>query len=185
MRMPQNAANFGIGTLGRERKTAMPGYDGISWGSTRGPSDQILPADDFAEPRIVGDELLDEFMNAVLEDVIHMAVLEAVADASGVALRRSLAPIGDANLVEIPHQVFITACERSRQRIVGNQESCDQPRLQGFAVNPVIGGQCRDRAKNGAPLIEVKRPADMLLFGQQHVILDVEDARGVVGAFEM
>src|SRR5215470_16361795 len=112
-------------------------------------SDQILLCDDFAEPRIVGDELLDEYMNTVLEDVIHMAVLQAVADAAGVALRRPLAPIGDANLVEIPHKVFITACERSRQRIIENQEVCDQPRLQGFAVNPVIGGQCRDRAENG------------------------------------
>src|SRR6266436_688469 len=38
------------------------------------PSNQILLGDDFAEPGIVGDELLDEFVHAVLEDVVHVAV---------------------------------------------------------------------------------------------------------------
>src|SRR5260221_345871 len=44
-------------------------------------------------------------MHAVLEDIVHMAVLQPVADAAGVALRSALAAIGDADLVEIAHQV--------------------------------------------------------------------------------
>ena len=40
-------------------------------------------------------------MHAMLEDIVHMAVLEAVADAAGVTLRGALAAIGDADLVEI------------------------------------------------------------------------------------
>src|SRR4051812_37251101 len=62
------------------------------------PSDQVLPGDDFPEPGVVGDELLDEFMHAVLENVIHVAVLEPVADAAGVALRGALPAVGDADL---------------------------------------------------------------------------------------
>src|SRR4029450_3559623 len=81
-------------------------------------SDQILPGDDLAKPRIVGDEFLDEFVDAVLENVVHVAVFEAVTDATGMALRRSLAAIGDADLVEVAHQIAVTARERSRQRVV-------------------------------------------------------------------
>src|SRR5262245_36900745 len=68
-------------------------------------SDQILPGDDFTKAGIVGDELLDEFVHAALEDVVHVRVLQPVPDAAGVALRRALAAIGDADLVEIADQI--------------------------------------------------------------------------------
>src|SRR5262245_46820219 len=83
-----------------------------------GWSDQILPGDALAKPRIVGDEFLDEFVDAVLENVVHVAVFEAVADATGVALRGSLAAIGDADLVEVAHEIAVAARQRPRQRIV-------------------------------------------------------------------
>ena len=38
-------------------------------------------------------------MHPVLEDVVHIAVFEPVADAAGVALGRALAAVGDADLV--------------------------------------------------------------------------------------
>src|SRR5262249_15192863 len=106
--------------------------------------DQILPGDDFAEPRIVGDELLDELVHPVLEDVVHVAVLQAVADAAGVALRRALPAIGDADLVEVAHEVAVAARKRARQRVVQDQQIGDQPGFQGLAVDPMIGGQRRD-----------------------------------------
>jgi hypothetical protein len=49
-------------------------------------SNQILFGDDFAEPGVIGNEFLDEFMHAVLEDIVHVAVFEAIADATGMAL---------------------------------------------------------------------------------------------------
>src|SRR3954464_5694512 len=70
-------------------------------------SDQILLGDDLSEPRIVEDELLDELVHAVLEDVVHVGVLEPVADAAGVALGRTLAAIGHANLVEIADKIAV------------------------------------------------------------------------------
>src|SRR3954447_10736543 len=82
---------------------------------TAGFSNQILLCDDFAESRVVRNELLNEFMDAMLEDIHHLAVFQAVADAARMALRRSLAAIRDADLVEIAHQIAVTACERSRQ----------------------------------------------------------------------
>src|SRR5215510_13041022 len=90
-------------------------------------SGQILPGDDFAEARIIRDELLDELVHAVLENVVHVAVLEPVADAAGMALRRTLATIGDADLVEVAHEVAIAARERTRQRIVEDEQVRDQP----------------------------------------------------------
>ncbi len=85
-----------------------PGHDGI-------PSNQILFGDDFAEPSVISDEFLDEFMHAVLEDVVHVAVLQPIADAAGVALGGALPAIGDADLVEIAHQIAVTARQRTRQ----------------------------------------------------------------------
>src|ERR1700754_514854 len=93
-------------------------------------SDQVLLGDDFAEPRIVRDEFLNEFVHAVLEDIVHVAVLEPVADTAGVALRGALAAIGDADLVEVAHEVAVTTGERARQRVVEDQQVRDQPRLQ-------------------------------------------------------
>src|SRR5882757_3940374 len=90
-------------------------------------SDQILLGDDFTEPCIVSDELLDEFMHAVLEDIVHMAVFKPVADAAGVALGGALAAIGDPDLIEIAHQVAVAACQRTRQRVVEDQKVSDQP----------------------------------------------------------
>src|SRR5882757_11263457 len=108
--------------------------------SCEGPeasSNQVLPGDDFAEPAVVGDEFLNEFMHAALENVVHMAVFETVANAAGVALRGALAAIGDADLVEIAHQVAVAACERARQRVVEDQQVRDQPRLERLAIDPV------------------------------------------------
>src|ERR1700674_4610179 len=81
---------------------------------------QKIPPDVFSDPRIVRDEFLDEFVHAVLEDVVHMAVLEAIADAAGVALGGALAAIGDADLVEVAHQIAVAAGQRTRQRVVEN-----------------------------------------------------------------
>src|SRR5438552_3336730 len=108
-----------------------------SWEGTKASSNQVLPGDDFAEPAVIRDEFLDEFMHAALEYVIHVAVLQAIADAAGVALRGTLPAIGDADLIEIAHQIAVTAGQRARQRIVQNQQVGDQPRFQGLAIHPV------------------------------------------------
>src|SRR5467141_2382154 len=149
------------------------------------PSDQVLFGDDFTEPAVIRNEFLDEFMHAMLENIIHVAVLKAIADAAGVALRGALAAIGDADLIEIAHQIAVTAGQRTRQRIVEDQEVRDQPWFQGFAIDPMVGGQRRARAQDRGPLIIIERSADMLFLGQQHMVLHVEDAGGVVGALKM
>src|SRR6202012_2221037 len=74
----------------RVHRSAMPRNEG---GRKQKASNQILLGDDFAKPRIVDEKFLNELMHAVLEDVVHMAVFEPVADAAGVTLRRPLAAI--------------------------------------------------------------------------------------------
>src|SRR5690348_10921363 len=81
----------------------------------RGVLNQVLPGDDFAESRVVRNELLNEFMDTVLEDIDHLAMFQAIADAARMALGRALAAVRDADLVEIAHQIAVAACERSRQ----------------------------------------------------------------------
>src|SRR3954451_17503129 len=82
-----------------------------SYGPSRNDrrSDQILLRDDFAQPGIVGDEFLNEFMHAMLENVVHIAVFQPVADAAGMPLGRALAAIGDPDLIEIAHEVAVAA----------------------------------------------------------------------------
>src|SRR4051794_32330846 len=94
-------------------------------------SNQVLPGDDFAKPAVIRNEFLDEFMHAALENIVHVAVFETVANAPCVTLRGALAAIGDADLVKIADEVAIAAGERARQRIIENQQIGDQPRFQG------------------------------------------------------
>ena len=54
-------------------------------------------------------------MDAVLEDIDHLAMFQAIADPARMALGRALAAVRDADLVEIAHQIAVAACERSRQ----------------------------------------------------------------------
>ena len=68
-------------------------------------------------------------MHAVLEDIVHVAVLKTIAHAAGVALRGALAAIGDADLIKIAHQIAVAARQRARQRLVQDQEVGNQPRL--------------------------------------------------------
>src|SRR5271165_3487895 len=89
-------------------------------------SDQILFGDDFAEPAVIRDEFLDELVDSVLEDIVHMAVLQTVADATGMALRGALATIGDPDLVKVAYQIAVTTGQRSRQGIVEDQKVGDQ-----------------------------------------------------------
>src|SRR5438128_10683075 len=70
-------------------------------------SNQILFGDNVAEPAVVEDEFLDEFMQAALEDMVHAAVLEPVAHAPGMALRGALPAVSHADLVEVAHQIAV------------------------------------------------------------------------------
>src|SRR5262245_20065466 len=88
-------------------------------------SKQILPGDDFAETIVVADELPDELVQPALEDVVHVAVLQAIADATGMTLRRALAAVSDADLAEIADKVLVAARQRTRQRVVQDQEIGD------------------------------------------------------------
>src|SRR5258706_6007126 len=91
--------------------------------------DQVLLGDDYAKHGVIRNEFLDELVHAVLEDIVHVAVLQAIADTAGMALRGALPAIGDADLVEIAHQIAVTTGQRTRQRIVEDQEVGDQPWL--------------------------------------------------------
>src|SRR3954451_4042818 len=72
-------------------------------------SGQELFGDGAAEAVVVVDEFVDELVQALLEDLLHAAVLQPGADGAGLALRRPLPPIGAGDPVEILHQVVVAA----------------------------------------------------------------------------
>src|SRR5258707_4725905 len=104
---------------------------------TENVSNQILLGDDLTQPRVIRNEFLDELMDAVLEDIVHMAVFKPVADAAGVALGGALAAIGNADLVEVAHQIAVAARQRARQRVVQDQKVSDQPGFHRLRLDPV------------------------------------------------
>src|ERR1700754_476142 len=122
---------------------------------------QILLGDDIAQSIVVGDEFLNELVQTALEDIVHLAVFKPVSDTAGMSLCGSLAAVSDTNLIEILYKIAITARERTRQRIVQDQQVGDQPGLQGFAIDPMIGRERRDRTQDRCPLVEVQ-PASIL-----------------------
>jgi hypothetical protein len=102
---------------------------GIQVGGAQSSSIEVLQADDFAKPCIVTQEFLDELVQPPLENVVHLAVFEPVTDTAGVALRRPLAAVGDADLIEVANQIAVATRQRARQRVIQNEQIGDQPRL--------------------------------------------------------
>src|SRR5690242_5569284 len=88
-------------------------------------SDQILLADGRAEAVVVDHELADELVQAALEYIVHAAVLEPGADLASEPLRYALAAVGARDVVEILHQILVTACERARHLVVENEQVGD------------------------------------------------------------
>ena len=125
----------------------------------------------------------DELVQPGLEDLVHAGCSRAACEpARAWRCAGALPAVGARDVVEMLDEVRVAARERARHLVVEDQQVGDQPRLQALAIDPVIGGERRDRAQDRGPLEIVERPADMLLRRQQQVILHVEDARGVVGA---
>src|SRR3984957_2059238 len=75
---------------------------------------QILLRYRGAELIIVLDEVVDEFMQPGLEYLLDAAVLQPGADGPRLPLRMALAPIGIRDAVEILHEIFVAARQRSR-----------------------------------------------------------------------
>src|SRR5690242_4369042 len=90
---------------------------------------QILLEDGVAEAVVLGDELLDELVQTVLEDVVDLCVAEAAQRLARLALRRPLAAIGIAERIEEARDVLVAGCERARHAAVQHQEIGDEDRL--------------------------------------------------------
>src|SRR5258705_12909505 len=86
---------------------ALPAMTVIS-GVHHSTLDQILLGDDFAKPGVIRNEFVDEVVHAVLEDIVHVAVLQAIADTAGMALRGAVAAVAAADLVEMAHAIAVT-----------------------------------------------------------------------------
>src|SRR5262249_55914276 len=103
---------------------------------------QELLGDRGAEPVILDNELADELVQATLKDPIHPAVLQPRANAARLPLRWTLPAIGAGDRIEIVHNGLVAGCKRTRHLIPQDQKVGDQPGLQAFAIDPMIGGEC-------------------------------------------
>src|SRR6266508_6762758 len=75
---------------------------------------QILLADCHAQAVVVVDELADEFVHSLLKNFLHAAVLESRPYCTRLALGGALAPIGARDVIQVDHEIFIAARERTR-----------------------------------------------------------------------
>src|SRR5262249_48802086 len=83
----------------------------------RPSSDQVLLADGGAQAIVIGDEFADEFVQSLLEDFLHPAVLEAGTDSARLALGRPLAAVGAGDGIKKAHKIFVAAGERARHLV--------------------------------------------------------------------
>src|SRR5271165_3034745 len=110
-------------------------------GDAEAHSDQILLADSGTQAIVVRDELADEFVQPGLENFLHSAVLNTGAHGASLTLGWPLTTIGACYMIEIEHEVLITACKRARQLIAQDEQVSYEPWLDAFAVDPMIGGE--------------------------------------------
>ena len=122
---------------------------------------QILLRDGRSEPVVVLDEIVDELVQSGLEDFLDATVLQPSPDRTRLALRVALAAIGAGDAVEILHKVLVAARKRARHFVLEHEQIGDQPGLDVLAIDPVIGGERRDRAQDRRPLVIVERAADL------------------------
>ena len=74
--------------------------------------------------------------------------------------------------------------QAARQFGARDQQVDDVRGLQPVIVEPAIGGHRRHGLEDRRPLIAIDHAADLLALGQQEMIFDVEQPRGVVGALD-
>src|SRR5262245_4847040 len=101
--------------------------------------DQVLLGNSGAEAVVGVNEVLDEFVQPALENLLHAAVLDLGASGAGLALGGTLAAIGARDVVEVLHQIAVAGCERARQLILEDQQVGDQPGLHALTIDPMIG----------------------------------------------
>src|ERR1700680_4518701 len=77
----------------------------------RRPLKQILLGHGAAEAIIVLDEIVDEFVQPALENILDLAVFQPGSHGAGVALRRALQAVGLADAIEILHQILVAVCQ--------------------------------------------------------------------------
>ena len=77
-------------------------------------------------------------------------------------LRGALLSVGLSDRIEKLHDIVVAGDERARHLDPQDQQVGDEPGLETLAIDPMIGGERRDRAQDRGPLEIVKRAADCL-----------------------
>src|SRR5690242_16001262 len=106
---------------------------------------QILLRDGIAEAIVLADEILDEFVQAALENLVDAGVGKFRQHRAREALGISLAAVELREIVEIAAEIFVAACKRSRHLVIQNEKIGDKPGLHAFLIDPVVARERRDR----------------------------------------
>src|SRR5208282_2890608 len=146
--------------------------------------DEVKLGDLFAEQDRAIDELGQELMQAALEDLLNLAVAQPRMGLARQSVAFAALAIGIADRIELARDLVVATEERARHLGPEDQQLGDQPGLEPLLIDPMIAPERRDRLQDRLPLVIVERAAHAFVLRQQHVIFDVEDARGVVAAFD-
>ena len=113
-----------------------------------------------AELVVVRDESVDELVQAGLEYLLDRGCSAAACGPCGRGA--APAPAGHRRARCGPDfaRYSRSSSRATRHLVVEDQQVGDQPGLEAFAIDPVIGGERRDRAQDRGPLEIVERAAD-------------------------
>jgi len=144
-----------------------------------------LFGDQSTEAIVIRQKLTDEFMQAAPEYLIAAIVEQMRISRAREALRSPLMAMVLTDAVKIARDILITRNQRARHLPAYHKEVHHKPRFYAFAINPVIGCQRGYRAQDRRPLEIIERAANLFRLWQKNMIFHIENARGIVGTFNI
>src|ERR1700730_7629392 len=113
---------------------------------------KILAVDCLAQAVVVLDEGGDEFMQAGLKNLLCRCIREPRHDVMRLPLRWAGVAIGGADRVEEMDDIVVAGDQRARHFLLKDQKIGNKPWLHALTIDPMIGGERRDRAQDRGPL---------------------------------
>src|SRR5690606_6460899 len=145
---------------------------------------KVTSADLQSEPVVLIDMIAQKLMQPLPEDILDLAESEPRINLPRDPVTFVALPV----FLTQPVETFLDFCgatdERARHLLAHDEELGNQPGLQALAIDSVVTAISGNGPQDGRPLVIVDAAADFGMFGQQHVIFHVENARRIVASLD-
>src|SRR4051812_27092894 len=116
---------------------------------------EILVRYSRSKAAVLGYELFEELMQAVLKDFFDGSVHKARMCRTRHPLGRARRPVSLCDVVEMPAEGVVASSQRTRHLLPQDQEIRHQPGPEVLVVDPLIADEGRNRAQDRGPLVIV------------------------------